>query len=140
MANKKSEETIEANVGQEVEINFDDAAENNGYGKTSLIGIRLVSNQYSDLIGHLTDDKQGGRYVLQNPAEIKYKEVTEGEMKGRYSIVFVPFAPSSDGTVFIPYGQVGFVFEPKEDIKKEYLSKFQHTQSTGVKTQPKFEG
>ena len=39
-----------------------------------------------------------------------------------------------------PLPPVGFVFEPKSDIKKEYLAKFQHTQSTGVKTQPKFEG
>ena len=57
-----------------------------------------------------------------------------------FAFIKFAFAPASDGTVFVPYGQVGFVFEPKEDIKKEYLSKFQHTQSTGVKTQPKFEG
>lgn len=137
---------IEANVGEEVEIDVEEAmeaaAEDAGYGVIGeAVGIRLTCNPDTDLIAYLTDDQKGKRYILQNVAEIKYKKVEDGDNAGAYTIVFVPFAPSSEeGIIFVPYNQIGYVFQPKTDLVHEYRTKFRHSENAVSRPMPKFEG
>ena len=123
------------NEGIEVEV----PPQEEWHGKQpSCLGIH-ISGCANDMIAYLTDDSKGNRWVVENPAEIHYQkdESKEGSV---YKVLFVPASPASQGTLFVPYGELQYIFEPKEDIKKEYVAKFQHSPSTEHKTAPKYEG
>lgn len=108
-----------------------------GIPDRTCIGVRFAGCT-QDVLGYLSDDKDGNRWILQNPAEIHYKP-EEGK-PGVFKIVFVPASPASDGVLFIPYGHVQYVFSPKADIKLEYETKFEHTPNSDTKRIPKYEG
>lgn len=102
----------------------------------SLVGVKSAGT--AEIICYLQKDDEGGRYILSNPAQISYLPV-EGK-QGQFKIAFVPQSPASKGIIFVPYGQLEYIYEPKEDLVKEWLGKFTHTQSTQTKTKPKFTG
>ena len=101
-----------------------------------ICGIKISGAE--EMICYLQKDDQGGRYIITNPANIKYVP-TEGK-QGQFKIAFVPQSPASKGILFVPYGQLEYIYDPKEDLVKEWLGKFTHTQSTEMKTKPKFTG
>jgi len=127
-----SEEIVDANLNEEVVETPQPPS------KPVSIGIKLQGCT-QDIIGYLSDDKEGNRWMVQNPAEIHYKS-DEKNREGVFRIVFVPCSPASEGVLFVPYGQINYVFEPKADIKLEYESKFQHTATSTSSRTPKFEG
>ena len=102
----------------------------------SLVGVKSAGT--AEIICYLQKDDEGGRYILSNPAQISYLPV-EGK-QGQFKIAFVPQSPASKGIIFVPYGQLEYIYEPKEDLVKEWVGKFTHTQSTQTKTKPKFTG
>ena len=127
-----SEEVVETNIGEEV-------VEAPAHPpRKSSIGLRIAGS-FSDIIGYLTEDPDGHRWILDNPAEIHYKQ-DESKGESVYKIVFIPLAPASAGVVYIPYGRIDYVFDPKSDIKMEYETKFEHSPLTGTKRTPVYEG
>ena len=53
---------------------------------------------------------------------------------------FAPQTPASRGILFVPFGQLEYLFEVKEDLASEYKDKFEHTKVTETKKKPKFTG
>jgi hypothetical protein len=125
-----SEEVIDADINQPVSMEIEQP-------EKSCVGIR-INGILSDMIGYLSDDAEGNRFILENPAEIHYKK-EDGAPEGQYKIVFLPCCPSSNGTLFIPYGNLTYVFDPKDDIKSEYQLKFKHSLTEISKT-PQYQG
>lgn len=127
-----SEDFVDANLNEPVDENP------TGPQVRSAIGVH-IQGCVQDIVGYLSDDKEGNRWILHNPAEIHYK-ADESKGEGVFKIVFVPCAPASEGVLYVPYGQINYVFEPKADIKLEYETKFQHTATSSAARAPKFEG
>jgi hypothetical protein len=124
------EDVIDADVNEEVSMEITDPERN-------CIGVR-VQGIFTDVIGYLSDEKEGNRFVLENPAEIHYKK-DEGAPEGQFKIVFVPCCPSSNGVLYIPYGNLNYIFDVKDDIRSEYEAKFRHTMTNVSKT-PQYQG
>mgnify|MGYP003953730327 FL=1 len=124
------EDVIDAGVNEEVSVEVNDPGRN-------CLGVR-VQGILSDIIGYLSDEKEGHRFVLENPAEIHYQKV-EGAPEGQFKVVFVPCCPSSNGVLYIPYGNLNYIFDVKDDIRSEYEEKFRHT-LTNVSKTPQYQG
>ena len=124
------EEVVDANLNESVSMDIKDPDRN-------CLGVR-VQGIMVDIIGYLSDEKEGHRFVLENPAEIHYKKDDDAS-EGHYKIVFVPCCPSSNGVLYIPYGNLNYIFDVKDDIKSEYEEKFRHT-LTNVSKTPQYQG
>ena len=124
------EEMVDANGNEEISMEFQDPARN-------CLGVR-IQGIMTDIIGYLSDEKEGHRFVLENPAEIHYKK-EEDAPEGQFKIVFVPCCPSSNGVLYIPYGNLNYIFDVKDDIKAEYEDKFRHT-LTNVSKSKQYQG
>ena len=124
------EEVMDANVNESVSMEVPEPQRN-------CIGVR-IQGIFSDVIGYLSDEKEGNRFVLENPAEIHYKKEEEAP-EGQFKIVFVPCSPSSNGVLYIPYGNLNYIFDVKDDIRSEYEAKFRHTMTNVSKT-PQYQG
>lgn len=124
------EDVIEAGVNEPISMEIEQP-------EKTCVGIR-INGIFSDMIGYLSDDKEGNRFILENPAEIHYKK-EEDAPEGQFKIVFIPCCPSSNGILFIPYGNLTYVFDPKEDIRSEYQTKFQHS-LTNISKTPQYQG
>ena len=101
-----------------------------------IVGAKISGME--EIICYLQKDDKGGRYIIYNPAVIKYIP-TEGK-QGQFKIAFVPQSPASTGTLFVPYGQLQYLYECKEDLVSEWVDRFTHTESTGTRKKPKFQG
>ena len=135
MTKKKSEKKVIAE--EKVDIPPEEITrEQTEDAPTQIVGIKCSGME--EMICYLQKDDQGGRYMITNPANIKYIPA-EGK-QGQFKIAFVPQSPASKGVIFVPYGQLEYILEPKEDLVKEWQAKFTHTQSTEMKTKPKFTG
>jgi len=130
-----SEEVNEGMSSAEVEIPQEDWQDK----QPQCLGIHINGNP-SDMICFLTDDSKGNRWIIENPAEIHYKQEEAVEGGATYKIVFVPASAASVGTLFVPFGELNCVCEPRPDIKSEYMSKFTHSNNTETKLKPNFEG
>ena len=131
MTKKKSEKKVVQDITSEIpEPDIGNEA------PKQIVGAKVSGAE--EVIAYLQKDDEGGRYILYNPAVIKYLP-TEGN-PNKFKIAFVPQSPASTGTLFVPYGQLEFLYEVKADLIKEWQDKFVHTESTTVKKKPKFSG
>ena len=135
MTKKKSEKKVVEEVNIDIppeEVTREETEDT----PQQICGIKISGAE--EMICYLQKDDQGGRYIISNPANIKYI-TTEGK-QGQFKIAFVPQTPSSTGTLFVPYGKLEYLFEVKPDLAKEYQDKFEHTAVTQTKKKPKFTG
>ena len=91
-----------------------------------------------ELICYLEKDDAGGRYQISNPAIIRYIP-TEGN-PNKMKIAFIPQSPASTGILFVPYAKLEYIYQPKEELVREWVTKFTHTDVTSMKKKPKFQG
>ena len=105
------------------------------YGKQpSCLGIH-ISGCDNDMIAYLTDDSKGNRWVVENPAEIHYQkdESKEGSV---YKVLFVPASPASQGTLFVPYGELHTSLNQKKISKKSMCQSFNTPHQRSTKLRP----
>jgi hypothetical protein len=129
MTKKKSDKTVLEEVKMDIspEEFTPDNDETPNTNPIQICGLKV--NGMDEMLCYLQKDDEGGRYICTNPAK-----------QGQYKIAFQPQSPASRGVLFVPYGQMNYIYEPKKELVDEWLAKFQHTQSSETKKKPKFTG